>query len=465
MAAAFVLPQAIGSVAAIIAVQNLVVTFLSLGVPVGLRRFIGASRGKKDDRELVSCLVTSFKLLLVLNVPFTILMIVVAFFGCSISSLTSGELYVIVLLILLNFWPVVLVSVFNSILRTGVTARAEVISAIVKLIIGSLLMYYGFNSVGLVWGFIAASFTVDSILVYHTLRLLKKLGVNRERQRNQVKDLVKSGLPSWIPYTLTVLGQSIGVLGIYGVIGGFETGLYYVAFVVASVIYTLPASIGVLMLPVLSGMEHEREEMASRAIRLSLAVTAPLALVFALYPFLPFALLGSTYAPASPILVILMLGALLYPIAVGYESYIYAIGKYVHVTVLGLTVNLSRLLLYTSLIPNLGGVGAAISYSAGLLFGLVPIVVSARLLRYKLGWVRCGGTILIPTLLAVVFLILPIPWILGIPSLTVLSLIVYTRLGIITRMDLREIFQAFMSEKSIKRLSRYATPFLRVVFG
>jgi hypothetical protein len=78
---------------------------------------------------------------------------------------------------------------------------------------------------------------------------------------------------------------------------------------------------------------------------------------------------------------------------------------------------------------------------------------------------RCGGTILIPTLLAAVFLLLRVHWILGIPGLTLLSLLIYTRLGIITRMDLREIFQAFMSKESIKRLSRYATPFLRVVFG
>lgn len=231
------------------------------------------------------------------------------------------------------------------------------------------------------------------------------------------------------------------------------------------------------MLPVLSGLEDGRKGITSKTIQLSLAVTAPLAFVFALYSILLFTLLGPAYELATVPLLFLMIGAVVYPIVVGYESYIYAIGKYGQVTILGLVLNISRLVLYALLIGCWGSNGAAISYSSGLFLALIPIIVSARRLGYQLEWGRYMKTIALPGGLAAAFILsqflwfigvpflFPIPWYLGIPSILLVSLIVYARLGIFTKDDLREIAHAFLSKESIEKITRYTSPLLRLMFG
>jgi O-antigen/teichoic acid export membrane protein len=405
------------------------------------------------------------------------LLFIAAFTGFSLFYFTAVELFFVAFLFTLNFWAVLLVSLFNSILRTDVSAKAQIISSIVKLVVGFPLMILGWNFVGLVYGIIAASTTVDLILLGYTVILFRKLKTKMDFESSEIKPLFASGFPSWIPYTLTVLAQSLGVLGIYGITGSAETGLYYVAFTVSQIVFALPLSIGVLMLPVLSSLDGGQKGVASKTIQLSLAVTAPLACVFALYSLLLFTLLGVAYEPAAVPLFFLMLGAVVFPIVTGYESYIYAIGKYVQVTILGLVLNVSRLILYALLIVSWGSIGAAIAYSSGLFLALVPIVVSARKLGYGLDWAQYAKTITIPGGIAALLILFhlfwsfgiplffPIPWFVGIPLILVVSLIAYARLGILTKADFLEIARAFLSEKSIAKITRYTSPLLRLMFG
>lgn len=477
VAARFVPQDMIGSAAAIIAFQNLLVTFFSFGIPVGLRRFIGISRGQGDDQQLTSYFYTSLILLLLLNLPLAFLLFFSAFTGFTILYFTTYDLFLIAYLFTLNFWPVLLVSLFNSILRTEISARAQILSSIAKLGIGFPLMLLGWNFVGLVYGIIAASTTVDIILLGYTVKLFRQLKTKMDFESADIKPLFASGFPSWIPYTLTILAQSLGVLGIYGITGSAETGLYYVAFTVSQIVFALPLSIGVLMLPVLSGLDSGQKGVASKTIQLSLVVTAPFAFVFALYSLLLFTLLGPTYELAAAPLFFLMIGAVVYPIIVGYESYIYAMGKYVQVTILGLVLNISRLILYALLIGSWASNGAAIAYSSGLFLSLIPIIVSARRLGYGLDWTLYVKTIAFPGGLAAILVLFhllwlfgvpflfPIPWFFGILIILLGSLIAYTRLGILTKNDFLEIAQAFLSKESIERITRYASPLLRLMFG
>lgn len=477
IAAQMVLPEMIGSAAAIIAFQNILVTLFSFGIPVGLRRFIGISQRKEDDQQLTSYFYTSLVLLLLLNLPLTVLLLFMTFTGFVILFFTPFELLLVSMLFTLNFWPVLLVSLFNSILRTEIPARAQILSTIVKLGVGFSLLSLGWDFFGLFYGIVAASITVDILLLAYTLKLFRQLKTEMRFQSTEIRSLLSSGFPSWIPYTLTILAQSLGVLSIYGVTGSAETGLYYIAFMVSQIVYTLPLSFGILLLPVLSSLDTGEKGLASRAILLSLAITVPMATVFALYSFLIFTMLGSTYEFATIPVFILMIGAVISPIVVGYESYIYAIGKYLQVTILGLVLNISRLVLYAILILQWGSIGAAVAYSSGLFFALIPIVISNRVLEFRLDWGQYLKTIAIPGGLATLLLtfqflwqfgvpfFFPLPWFLGIPLILFVSLVAYARFGILTKDDFLEIARALLSEESIDRIARFASPLLRLMFG
>ena len=466
IASSFVPPSIIGSAAAITSMQGLLVSAFSLGLPTGLQRFIGLSRGKNDYQQLSTYFFTSLSFTLFINLLLAFITFVASFTNFVILNLKPFELTLVAILILLSSWSPLFTSLFNSLLRTEVTAAAHSASSLLRLLVGVSLLYLGFDFVGVILGFITASITMDTIIVLYAMKLFKEFGVKTKVQTSHLRDLLKAGLASWIPNTLITLGQSIGVLSIYGFVGETETGLYYIAFAIAAIVYSLPESILSLMFPVLSGMEDGRKRTASKAIKLSLAITVPIALALALYPSIPLSLLGQKYVQASSnILRILVLGAVISPIISGYGSYIYAIGKYTHVALTGLATNISRLLLYALLIPTMEATGVATAYTLGIIIALAIILPSAHKTGYRFNWTQHAETIIIPGLLAAFISIINIHWLIGLPALLLLSLLAYARLNIISKMDLIEVSQAFMSKERLSKMYAYVRPIFKIMYG
>lgn len=334
-----------------------------------------------------------------------------------------------------------------------------------RLFIGVLLLYLSPNLFGVILPIIVATIMSDVLLLFYTAKLFKESKVEFGVQSSCLKDLLPAGFASWIPSTLTILGQSIGVLSIYGYMGSTETGLYYISFALASLVYNFPKSILELMFPVLSGMEDGRKRISSRIIGLSLALTTPIALALALYPHVLLSVLGPKYLEASNILAILALGAIVTPIVSGYGSYIYAIGKYVHVTLIGLATNLGMVILYALLIPLLGSMGVAIAYTLGFLISLVAILPSSYVSGFRFGWRQYIKTIAIPGLLATSIYVLNVQWFIGAPIILLASLFAYARLHIVSKMDLLELSQAFMSKERLSRIYTDASPIIKFMFG
>jgi len=239
----------------------------------------------------------------------------------------------------------------------------------------------------------------------------------------------------------------------------------FIAFAIASIVYNLPTSILGLMFPVLSGMEDGRKRAISRTIQLSLAITAPIALALTIYPSLPLSLLGQNYVQASNILTILILEAVASPIISGYTSYVYAIGNYIHVTMIGLATNVSRIMLYVILISTLEATGVAIAYTLGTIMALVAVLPSAKGLGYRFDWVQYAKTMTIPAILTIFLSTLNIHWLIGIPILLVVSSLAYARMSIVSKADLLEISQAFMSKERMSRMYVYARPLIKLIYG
>jgi hypothetical protein len=149
----------------------------------------------------------------------------------------------------------------------------------------------------------------------------------------------------------------------------------------------------------------------------------------------------------------------------GYTSYVYAIGKYSHVTVIGTIANLNRLILYFLLLPILLSTGIALSYTLGVLVALLVVLPSARKLGFRFNWTKYLTILGIPLAFVFLFFVFNVHWLLGIPTLILVSLVAYTRLRIITKTDLLEIAQAFLSEETILRVYLRTKPIFRILFG
>jgi len=461
---AYVSPSVIGSIAVILALQSVLVMLFSIGIPAGLQRFIGMIYAKGDEESISTYFGTGLVYLVVIHILVSITILVGSLTSTGFLGLSAIELILIALILILTSWSPLFHSLFIATMRTEVIAKSLIASSTLKIVIGLMLLNLGLGFWGAISGFIMGFITVDAVFLFYSTRVFSSKAMFKPTL-DSLKNLVLTGYAAWIPRLLATLGNSVGVLIVFSIIGSGETGLYYLAFAVGQIVYVLPTRGLALMFPLLSGMQHGRKQAISQAIRLSLVATAPLACTLAVYSYLPFLLLGPDYLPASLMLQILVLGALLTPIVVGYNSYVYATGKYQHVTGIGVSLNLGRIILYFPLVVAISGLGASISYSLGPAIAILAVVVSSRRTGYRLDWGMYVKTILVPGSIAMILVMFNIHWLVGVPVLLLATVGGYGRLGIITRNDIDEIARSILSEETVGRFYAYASPALNLMFG
>ncbi|MBI4258738.1 MAG: hypothetical protein HY619_07270 [Thaumarchaeota archaeon] len=126
----------------------------------------------------------------------------------------------------------------------------------------------------------------------------------------------------------------------------------------------------------------------------------------------------------------------------------------------------TKVLAYLALlVPFLGELGVAASYSIGFLIALTAIPPSALKIGYRVNWLETIKILAIPTSLTIVLFFFNSPWVLALPILLLSSLLAYTRLRIVTKSDLLEVSQAFLSKESVSRMYSYTRPLIRLMYG
>ncbi len=462
IASSFVSVDIIGYAASIISLLSIFITISTLGIPAGLQRYVGIAKGEDDSEKITSYFLTGLSTLIVVNVPIILFFIIVPSLG--FGSIIQQETILVALLLLLGFWIPLFNSLFMALIRADIMTLAQILASFAKTVLCFVLLSFGLGFMGLFVS-ISAFYVVHGIVLFTgAYKNVNKSGTGVLLDKTRLKSLLEAGTASWIPRVLATIGESSGVLIIFGLVGGAETGYYFLAFAISSIFYTLPGSILGLMFPYLSSIKRGRSQAALDAIRLSLAITAPLASVLIIYSYLPFLFLGSEFIKAGPMLGLLLIGAILSTIVSGYFSHAYAAGKYRHVAMIGLVMNISRLIMYSPLVISLSGIGAAIAFTLGQVFALIAVIGSANRTGFNFEWGRYLKAITILLLPAVFLIILNIHWLIGIPLFLLLSIVAYGRLGVITKDDLREVSLAFFSEDSVRRIYAYVGPLFRFIF-
>lgn len=162
---------------------------------------------------------------------------------------------------------------------------------------------------------------------------------------------------------------------------------------------------------------------------------------------------------------ILLLGTIVSPISLGFNSLIYAYGKYRYVTLLGLASNVPRVALYLLLVSMWGANGAAIAYASGLLFEFAATTFLSKRVRYSIDLLPLLAMSSIPFALPILFYSINVFWVAGVIVILAVSFLSYARLGLIKRSDLAEIASAFFSEKRLDELRPYADYIMRLLYG
>lgn len=447
-------PNAIGSAVAVISLSGVFNSILSLGLATGIQRFLGFAYGKKDTKLLSDYFWSALLFSVLLSILGAVILGLLAILNIGVGKFSIIQLLFAISLLLLGggTWNQIFNALFISTLRAKYSAITGVTSSLLRLIVGLHLVYRGFGDIGIIAGYLAASITSDVINLYLVTRIPTIREFRPSLSIEILKDIIKAGLVSWLPTFLTLISQWAGFLGAYTIVGEYQTGLYYIAFAIASAIYAIPLTILNFMLPVLSGITQNKEDMLYKAIRLSLIISVPIVAIVTAYPQSVLSLLGTQYVQASDILLVLTLATLTIPLLSGVTNLVYAEGKYIQVLTIGLTTNIPRLILYPVLANIYQEIGIAWSYLIGFLMGFVTSIIVAYKNRFKPPWreYAIASLGIPPTYL----LRISLPLTVVAPLALIIDMLIYMKFQLLMKSDVIEIIETFMPGVKINIMKR-----------
>ncbi len=438
----------------------MIIGLLAFGVDIGLQRFLGESIGFGREKDVLKYFSSSLLFAISLYLPVSLALIILGLAGCSFGNISSDMLFYSGIIVGLGFLSV-FDSLFISFLKTKVLFIAYSVGNIFRLVVGAGLVILGLGWIGAILGCISMSVMSLIILLAYSfnitrLRILFDL--------KALRDVLSAGMARWFPRMITIVGQWLGVLTVFGISGASETGHYYIAYAIASVVLIIASSMLGLMLPVLSGMSDGRKRASWRVIKISLVFMVPVAAFVEAYPWIPLGLLGEEYVSASIMLEILLLSCVPVALTSGVISLIYAYGNYMQVLGIGLAENIPRITLYYFLTKMYGGNGTALSFTIGSLTGMLAALCVAHMVKFNINFKDLVTIVGPPFLVALISSYIRLHWLIGGFLTITFSIITYTRLNVLTRSDLREVAYALAPEDIVQKVYVKFKPLMDLLF-
>jgi O-antigen/teichoic acid export membrane protein len=358
-------------------------------------------------------------------------------------------------------------ALFTSIIRTEYSAVSSAISSVARLSLGVLLVYLGFGWLGAVMGIILSSLSLLALMLFFTSRELKRLGGTKiHLSLKALRESLRAGFVSWLPAAVALIGQQLSLLTVYGIEGGYETGIFFIAYAMFSIVYMLPNSFMLVLFPVLSGLEDERATLAYRALKFCLALASPSAVFLVLYSRFPLSLMpGGAYIPAAPTLTFLALSIVPLVLTSAVSNLVYASGSYGKALGIGLAINIPKVALCLELLPIYGQFGAALAFLAGSFVGLGAAICVSKMVGFHVPLGKIALAIIVPSAAGLPCFLLGLDWLIGGIIILLASLICYGRLGVVDRRDLAEIARGFASEKTVAKARARFSWLLRIMYG
>jgi O-antigen/teichoic acid export membrane protein len=146
-------------------------------------------------------------------------------------------------------------------------------------------------------------------------------------------------------------------------------------------------------------------------------------------------------------------------------AFVYASGHYGKSIAADTLTGVSQVISYFVLVPIYGGVGAALSYSMGILVGFGAMMVLSRLVRLGAPSGKIAIAVLVPFAVALPCYLLRLGWLISGTIILLSSIVFYGRMGVVERSDLAEIARAFAPEKTVAKAGRRLGWLLRIIYG
>ncbi len=456
-----VTPDTVGLASTTVSIATLVSSLTIFGVPIGIQRFLGKAFGNRDAEAFRSYFMAGITLLVLSGGVAALIVLGLSGFVISSIGIPISFILVAAIMAFITGLATLFGVAYTASLRTDIPLYSNVIASAARLVLGVLLVSVGLGALGIAAGYLISGLVLLAFLAILGTRLL---GLRAPRLTFlHAKEIVQAGFVNWVPTVIATMGTQLSVIVVYGFLGSFEAGLYYISFAMASVISTVSVSIMGLSFPILSGMTDGRKRACWRAIKTALVCTVPLTASLVAYPEVALGFFSPDYVVASKVLLVLLFAMVPQGLIDGVNFLAYAYGKYGQVLLMGLAISVPRTIMYMILTPSMGGLGAALALLGGTVIGLIAAFGVTNRIGLRFQW-RDLIVAFIPLTMTAVCKI-SIPWFLGVTIVLIASTLIYTRLGLVTRRDLKESAEAFLPQSLLSIGLRRFGWILRMLFG
>lgn len=335
----------IGNATTILSLVILMSTFAQLGLEYPLLKRSSVQRSQILGTTLVIELIISLALIPVINQV--------------VNTLYEGSLQRYILIAIGIF----LFSSLNFVVRfalLGISNAKTVLKITMagtatKLVLGYALVSMGFGAFGMLLALLLETLLEGALY----LIISSKIFSFRVGSIKYFKEIFKDGLVN-TPTKLSkmiILSLSIVLLASFGV-NSSEVGIFYVAMIISVVAGSFASSMAYMVIPASSGSKND---LSTDSMRFSLSLTAPLIAALIVAPKSIMSVIGSEYASAETILLVLSIGILPSTIVINTISKLNYLGNSRALIIIGSIQILAFLVFFLFLVPQYGTLGAAVS--------------------------------------------------------------------------------------------------------
>jgi O-antigen/teichoic acid export membrane protein len=433
-------PEIIGISSAIISLTTIFSTIASIGIPMGVQRFLGKSFRDNDLDVTKKFVKASFILtscgIIIVSAIFILLQ------GWLYQTFNIDVSLLILSLILITSTAVMTLSrsIVISSLNTKLLPLTMIVGTLVKILLAYALVANDNGALGIMIGFVFVPILGSGLYSVFLLKIIRsETRSSKDKVLKYYKDIFVSSLANWIPTIIYTVGSHLGPLLVFGTHGSMEAGIYFIAFSLSMAVTALTFALFTIAYPIQSSMQDGRKRFTWRIIKLSLIIAVPISNCMVFYSKEILGLFGQAYDTGSITLVILLLSTLPITLTTGINNLAYSYGNYKQVLTIGLWSNIPRTILYFTLVPALEGVGAAISYTIGTIIGFVLCLQVSKKNQFTIQWRDVLYTFLIPASILLILKLTELNMVISVPIALVLTYVLLIKLSIFNTADIVDL--------------------------
>ena len=302
-----------------------------LGLNMALQKLIPEYQSRKKMGKIYGIIKFSLKIFLVTNILMSILIFVATPILAEHvfkSDEMKKPLYLSAFILPFSTFATLSYSIIFGFQNMRTVFISDFLGNLVKNIISAILIILNFSYFGPIMGFLMNGLLVSILRIKKILISTPIKSVNIDK-----KELFSYAIPGLVGLlcALTINQSSYLIVSSLSTIEA--TGIFTLAFILASPIYTIPQNLAYSSFPVLSQLFGKKDiegirKVLSQMFRYSLLITLPSALVMIVFPVQMILILSNpSYVHGSSLLQILVMTNMILGIGNFFLTSLYSLGK------------------------------------------------------------------------------------------------------------------------------------------